>query len=56
MSSLEEEKRLFYVATTRAKERLWLLNGHQWYKDHQTEQWLSKNKFIEFVGDSNIKQ
>lgn len=52
----EEEKRLFYVASTRAKERLYLLNG---WVNMRSNYWEEPQLFkltIEFIGNRTMKE
>ena len=50
-NELEEERRLFYVAITRAKEKLWLLNAQMRYKFGQ----LTQNEASRFIEEIPIE-
>ncbi len=51
--SLEEERRLFYVAVTRAKERLWITYANSRYRFGQLVQ-NEPSRFIEEVPDQHL--
>jgi len=52
----EEEKRLFYVASTRAKERLYLLNGWVSMRANYWEEPTLYKNTIEFLGSRTVKE
>ncbi len=53
-SELEEERRLFYVAITRAKEKLYLSFANQRYR-FGTQSYQMKSRFVKEISDELLK-
>lgn len=54
--SLEEERRLFYVAVTRARDQLYLTYPRMWQKAYDGEVWQTPSQFLGEIPRSTIEE
>ena len=53
---IEEERRLFYVALTRAKDELYLLYPRMWPKSYTGEMWQTPSRFLQNLPKESLEE